>query len=72
MVTLSAGDIAKIIQNLNSNKAHGHDIISIRILKIPGDTIRKPLELIFKQAFITITYRFDWKEGNIVPFHKKR
>ena len=48
LVTFSAGDIAKIIQNLNSNKAHGQDNISIRMLKICGDTISKPLELIFK------------------------
>ena len=70
-VTFSAGDIAKIIQNLNSNKAHGHDNISIRMLKICGDTIGKPLELIIKQALITGTYHSDWKKGNIVPVHKK-
>ena len=69
-VTFSAGDIAKIIQNFNSNKAHGHKNISFRMLRICGDTINKPSELIFKQAFITGTYPSDWKKGNIVTVHK--
>ena len=30
-------DILKIIQNLNPNKAHGHDKISIRMLKLCDD-----------------------------------
>ena len=41
------------------------------MLKICGDTISKPLELIFKQALITGTYLSHWKKGNIVPAHKK-
>ena len=41
------------------------------MLKICGDTINKPLELIFKQTLITDTYSSDWKKGNIVPFHNK-
>ena len=52
--TFSTGDIGKIIQNLNSNKAHGYDNISIWMLKICGVTI--DLELVFKQAFITGAY----------------
>ena len=40
--------IANIIKNLNPNKAHGFDIISIRMLKICGASILKHLELIFK------------------------
>ena len=71
LITFSAGGITKIIQNLNSNKAYGHDNVSIRMLKICVDTISKPLELIFKQALITGTYPSDWKKGNIFPVHKK-
>ena len=33
-ITFAEKDIEKVIQNLDSNKAHGHDMISIRILKI--------------------------------------
>ena len=30
-------DILKIIRNLDSNKVHGHDMISIRIVKVCDD-----------------------------------
>ena len=40
------------------------------MLKICGDTICKPLELIFKQA-LTKLFLSEWKKGNIVPCYKK-
>ena len=70
-VTFSAKDIGKIIQNLDSNKAHGHDNLSIRMLKICRDSICVPLEMIFKQALLTGVFPSEWKKGNIVPIHKK-
>ena len=70
-VTFSARDIGKIIQNLDSNKAHGHDNLSIRMLKICGDSICVPLKMIFKQALLTGVFPSEWKKGNIVPIHKK-
>ena len=70
-VTISAKDIGKIIQNLDSNKAHGHDNLSIRMLKICRDSICVPLEMIFKQALLTGVFPSEWKKGNIVPIHKK-
>ena len=36
-------DILKIIQNINTNKAHGHDKMSIRMLKICENSICRPL-----------------------------
>ena len=51
--TFSARDIGKIIQNLDSNKAHGHDNSSIRMLKICGDSICVLLEMIFQQGCLT-------------------
>ena len=38
-VGFSQDDNAKIIQNLDRNKARGHDNISIRMLKICGSSI---------------------------------
>ena len=49
----SARDIGKIIQSFDSNKAHGHDNLSIGILKICGDSTCLLLEMIFKQALLT-------------------
>ena len=70
-VALSVESIGKIIQNLDSNKAHGHDNISIRMLKICGDSIYEPLETSFRQALLTGVFPSEWKKGNIVPVHKK-
>ena len=42
-VTFSTGDICKIIQNVNSNKAHRYDNVSFRVLKVFGDIFNEPL-----------------------------
>ena len=41
-------NIADIIKNRDSNKSHGLDNISIRMLKICGVLICKPLEIILR------------------------
>ena len=70
-VSFSQDDIAKIIQNLDPNKAHGHDNISIRMLKICVSSIYKPLEMIFKQCIEIVFFPSEWKKTNIVPIRKK-
>ena len=57
-ITLPIGDyrrlrfqlmiLLKLFKTFNSNKANGHDNISISMLRIGGDTIKKYLELFFK------------------------
>ena len=42
--------IAKVIQNLDLNKVHGHDNVSVCMLKICGPSIYKPPEIIFNQC----------------------
>ena len=46
-ISITQDVIANIIKNLNPNKAHVFDMISIRMLKIYGDSILKPIEIIF-------------------------
>ena len=70
-INFTTDNIEKNIVILNPSKAHGHDNISIRMLKICGNTICKPLELIFKQALTTGVFPSEWKKGNIVPCYKK-
>ena len=41
-------DILKIIKSLNVNKAHGHDDISIRMIKLSSQSIVKSLSIKFK------------------------
>ena len=67
----SNNDIEKIMQNLDPNKAHGHDKISIRMMKICGKSICKPLQLIFNQCIDTGAFPLEWKKANVVPIHKK-
>ena len=46
-------DILQIINNQDSNKAHGHDMINIRILKLCGEAICRPLNIILKTCLNT-------------------
>ena len=64
-------DILWIINNLDPNKAHGHDKISIRVLKMCGDSICRPLNIIFKTCFCTVKFPLECKKANIIPIHKK-
>ena len=43
-------DIVKIIRPLNVNKAHGHNDISVRVIKLCGQSIVKPLSTILKNC----------------------
>ena len=70
-VNFAIDAIAKILQNLNPNKAHGHDKISIRMLQLSGNSICKPLELIFQQAMKSGSFPSEWKKGDVVPIHKR-
>ena len=49
-VDFSVEDIKNIISKLDSNKAHGGDIISIRMLKLCDTSICNPLSIIFKSC----------------------
>ena len=41
------------------------------MLKLCGDAICEPLQIIFNPALISGSFPFDWKKANIVPIHKK-
>ena len=69
-INFSKDDILKIIQNLNLNKTHGPDKISIRMIKICGNSLCKPLEMIFKSCIIKGEFPSEWKIPTVVPVHK--
>ena len=64
-------DIAKIIHNLDPNKTHDHDMISIRMLTIYGNSIYKPLQLTFRSCIENGEFPSEWKKADVVPVHKK-
>ena len=54
-----AEDIGKIIRNLKANKADSHDNLSIFMLKLCGDAICEPLQMIFNQELIFGSFPCD-------------
>ena len=64
-------ELLLIIRALNINRAHGHDDISIRMIKICDKLLIKPLMLIFKKSIRSSYYPDIWKKANVVPVHKK-
>ena len=61
-------ELLKIIRALNINKAHGHDGISIRMIKICDKSLIKPLTFLFKTSVRSSHYPDIWKKSNI-PVH---
>ena len=54
------------------NIAHGHDMLSARIIKLCGNSTCKPLSIIFNDCLKEGKFSSDWKKThNIVPVHKK-
>ena len=70
-MSFTSDDIEKIINKLDANKSHGHDMISIRMLKICGKSICKPLKMIFQDCIENGVYPLEWKKANVVPAFKK-
>ena len=70
-ITFTSNDITTLIQNLDPNKAHVHDKLSVRILKLCGKSICKRLDLIFKSCIIYGEFPTEWKKANVVTVHKK-
>ena len=64
-------NFAKIIQNLDPNKARSRDKVIIHMLKTLGDSIYKRLEIKFKQFNETTVFASEWLKLNIIFIHKK-
>ena len=63
--------ILKIIRALDVNKAHGHDDISIRMIKLCDKSIFPAISLIYKNCINSGIFHNIWKKSNIVPVHRK-
>ena len=69
-ITFTEKDIEKVKQNLDSNETLGYDMISMRMLKICGKSVIKPLQIIYKQWLEKGWSPEEWKKANIVPIYK--
>ena len=68
---ISDEKILKIIRSLNSNKAHGCDEISVRMIKLSDAALVVPLKIIFTNCLRCGLFPQIWKCANVVPVHKK-
>ena len=53
------------------NKAHEHDEIFVKMLKLCSPSICKPLTLLFENYLASGEFLNVWKKSNIVSVHKK-
>ena len=58
---ICSDDIVKVIRSLNLSKVHGHDGISIRMIKICASSISKPPVIIFRNCFENECLLKEWK-----------
>ena len=70
-IDFDKNDILKIMRNLNVNKSHGHDDISIRMLKICDSVVTEPLSILFKNCINCGVFPNVWKMSHIIPTYKK-
>ena len=68
---INEDDILSIIKSLNSNKLHGWDKLSIKMVKMCDKTLVYPLKLIFRASIQEGVFPDCWKKANVVPIHKK-
>ena len=69
---IDSGKISKLINGLNPHKAHGHNGISLRMVKLCNLTkITKPLSIVNKSCLQQGVFPDEWKKGNIIPLCKK-
>ena len=70
-MTFGVSDVIKIIRALDVNKAHGHDNISVRIIKLSITSVAHPLTLIFQNSMAAVKFATQWKRASLVAIHKK-
>ena len=61
--TLQKDDILKLAENFDPNKVHGHDKISIRMVKLCDASLCKQLELIFISCLESGKFPLEWKKS---------
>ena len=70
-INILTDDVLKIIRNLDPNKAHGHDMINIRKIKICDTSICRSLKLIFQSCLESGKFPTEWKKQMSFQFKRK-
>ena len=66
-IQISNENIIKIINNFDPNKALGHKMISIRMLKLCSPYLCKPRSIIFKSWLSHVKFPVESEKVNVVP-----
>ena len=61
-----------MIRTLNVNNAHGHDDISIRMIKTCDESVAIPLSKTFRNYLNSCIYPSTWKKANVTLIQKKK
>ena len=64
-------EILKLIRQLNINKAHGCDELSIKMIKLCDNTSAFRSVSVYQKCLATGTYSQIWKMANVLLIHKK-
>jgi hypothetical protein len=70
-ITITCEGIAKLLLNLNPNKAAGPDQIKPRALKVLATEIAPILTIIFQIFLESGVVPSDWKTAHVAPVYKK-
>ena len=66
-VDINENDITRIVKSLNSNKSHGLDNLSIRMINVCGQSISSLLKLIFTDSVVEEIFPESSRKANFVP-----
>ena len=70
-LSINENDISTRIRNLDPNKSPGWDNLSVRMIKLFGDSLIYPVKCIFERALQEGKYPDCWKKANVVPVYKR-
>ena len=71
-LSINKNDVSIIIRNLDPNKSHGWNNLSVRMIKLFGDALIFPLKCIFERAHQEDKYPDCWEKAFVVPVHQKK
>lgn len=60
----SIGDIINVIKALDQSKTHGHDEVSVRMIKLCVSSIPKPLHITYQNCLENGSFLKEWRQAN--------
>ena len=68
-ISFGKSDVTKLFKALDVSKAHGHDGISVKTIKICTDSMAHPLTLIFQNSLVAGIFANYWIKANIASIY---